>query len=169
MMYINLLLLIVVTISLVTDLRERKIYNKVVFPGILCGLVLNSYYSGLDGLVFSLKGFALGIGLLLIPLVLGGMGAGDVKLLGAIGAIKGPAFVFTAFLGTALAGGAIAVLILMKQKRFLLSVRRILAGLYIMFTSKDVKALETLESTEYSNIFPYGVAIAVGTLVAYIA
>lgn len=164
----NIILLIVLLISLVTDLKERTIYNKVVLPGMVMGMVINIYFSGLDGLLFSLKGLGVGLGVLLIPFLLGGMGAGDVKLLGAVGAIKGSAFVFNAFLLSALAGGIIALIILLKQKKVLISLKRILTSLYILSSNGNVKGLETLDTTEYSNIFPYGVAITIGTIVALI-
>ncbi len=59
------------------------------------------------------EGMALGIGIFILPYLVGGMGAGDVKLMGAVGAVLGPGGVFMAFLATALAGGILALLVML--------------------------------------------------------
>ena len=61
------------------------------------------------GLSISIAGLVIGMALLYLPYAAGGMGAGDVKFLGAIGAIKGPWFVFITFLATAIIGGIMAI------------------------------------------------------------
>ena len=75
----------------------------------LAGLAYHVLLFGLQGLGFSFGGIFLGIALLLIFYILGGMGAGDVKLLGAAGAWLGPAGVFQAFVFTAALGGLYAI------------------------------------------------------------
>lgn len=163
----DIILALVVIISVYTDLTEQKILNKVVLPGVLLGFGVNIYYMGGPGLLFSGKGVLVGMGLLLIPFILGGMGAGDVKLLGAIGAIKGTQFVFNTFIGTALAGGLIAIIVIITRKKFLSTLKRIGIGLYIVFTSKNVNAIKNMEQDDEKGYFPYGLAISVGTLIAY--
>lgn len=166
---INLVVVTVVLISVYTDLRQRKIYNYVVIPGALAGLALYSITGGTAGLFLSLKGLGLGFGLLLIPFALGGFGAGDVKLLGAIGALKGPVFVFKVFLGTGLAGGVLAVLVLVKQKRLLSTLKRIGFSMYVFFGSVfKVNTLKSLDKAEYHESLPYGLAIGIGTLIAFL-
>jgi prepilin peptidase CpaA len=88
----DFVLLIVILICLVTDLRERRIYNKIVFPAVAAGIILNTAQFGLPGLRTSITGLLIGVMLFIVPFALGGLGAGDVKLLGAVGALKGPPF-----------------------------------------------------------------------------
>ena len=80
-MWSNLLLIILLGLCVFTDLRDRKIYNAVLMPFLCTAFILNTVISGLPGLEQSILGAALGLGILLIPYLLGGMGAGDVKLL----------------------------------------------------------------------------------------
>lgn len=166
---INLVAVAVVLISVYTDLRQRKIYNYVVIPGALAGLALYTITGGTAGLLLGLKGLGLGFGLLLIPFALGGFGAGDVKLLGAIGALKGSVFVFKVFLGAGLAGGVLAILVLVKQKRLLSTFKRIGFSMYVFFGSVfKVNTLKSLDKAEYHESLPYGLAIGIGTLIAYL-
>jgi prepilin peptidase CpaA len=163
---LNYLLLAVLVISLVTDIRERKILNIVTLPAIAAGLLYHTFSAGWQGVLLSGTGLLLGGGLFLIPYLLGGIGAGDVKLLAAIGALKGAEFVFSSFLYTCLAGGAIALLILMKQRNLTASMHRIAHAL--LFFRKNGESFAVLDKTELHNAFPYGVAIVAGTVSALI-
>ncbi|MBO8171885.1 MAG: prepilin peptidase [Bacillaceae bacterium] len=164
MFIINSTLILVLTISLITDLKERKIYNKVLFPAIIIAFIMSFYLYGLPGLFKSVSGLFAGIGLLLIPYLMGGMGAGDVKLLGTIGALKGSAFVFYAFIYTALAGGVIALGIVLYQKNWLVFKRVGRAFLALWLRIKGIKI--PVVATDYSSVmYPYGVAIVCGTVI----
>jgi len=113
----DLVLFIALAICLYTDLKEQKISNRVVFPAAAAGMIFHAAQGGLSGLKFSATGLGLGLLLFFLPFALGGLGAGDVKLLGAVGALKGPLFVFHAALGTACAGGLIALGILLWRRQ----------------------------------------------------
>ncbi|GAX91532.1 A24 family peptidase [Effusibacillus lacus] len=153
-------------ISLVTDLRSRKILNVVTLPVIGIAVVYHTVVSGWDGLVFSVSGLLFGFGLLFIPYLLGGMGAGDVKLLAAIGSLKGAAFVFSSFLYTCLIGGVISLIILAVRKQLGKSMHRIGHALVCMRGSAE--SFNVLEKSELHHAFPYGVAIVLGSLSAYL-
>lgn len=165
-MYSDLAVVTTVTISLYTDLRYRKIYNSLLFPSLLLAFAFNIFTGGLGGLVFTLKGVTLGLLLLLIPFILGGMGAGDVKLLAVIGAWQGSEFVLFCFLCTALIGGIIAAIHLIKSGRFIRSLKFML--LTLTPGTPKVNAFGTLANAKAGEAFPYGVAIAAGTLATYI-
>ncbi len=166
---IDIAVAVVVIVSVYTDLKERKIYNVVVLSGALGGLLLNLMIHGSTGILFSLKGLGAGLGLLFIPFMLGGFGAGDVKLLGAIGALKGTVFVCKVFLATGIAGGVLAVLVLIKQKKLLATIKRIGISFYLMVTSVfKVNTLKNLDKAEFHESLPYGLAIGIGTLAAYL-
>ncbi len=166
---VDVIMAAAVLISVYTDLKERKIYNTVVIPAALAGLIIHSVLSGLNGMLFSLKGLAAGLGLLFIPYALGGFGAGDVKLLGAIGALKGAFFAFKVFLATGITGGILAVLVLVKQKRLLSTLKRIGLSFYIFVGSVfKVNTLKSLDKAEFHESLPYGLAIGIGSLIAYL-
>ena len=73
----------------VTDLWKGKIYNAVTYPAMAVGVVLAMVQHGVSGIFFALGGFAVGFFPAFVLFALGGMGGGDVKLLGAIGAVAG--------------------------------------------------------------------------------
>jgi prepilin peptidase CpaA len=160
------LLWIIVLISLYTDLKTRKIYNKVVLPGMVLGLALNGLEGGAAGMLFSLKGLGVGLGIFFLPFLLGGIGAGDVKLLGTIGAIKGPLFVLWTGLGTGVAGGIIALIILIRRGQLVAALKRIWFSVFLFFGGAKANSFQVLDKDEYSGAFPYGMAISVGTFVA---
>ncbi|MFZ7943941.1 A24 family peptidase [Neobacillus sp. 19] len=122
-MILKMVLIAALLISIITDLQKRKILNIVTIPSILIALIFYATTLGWEGFVFTTRGFAVGLGLLIIPYLLGGIGAGDVKLMAAIGALMGTSFVFYSFIYTALIGGLIAVVVIIKQKGFINSMK----------------------------------------------
>ncbi|MDG5790057.1 prepilin peptidase [Evansella sp. AB-P1] len=162
MLLLNVLLFCVLIICTFTDLRSRKIYNKVIFPSLVLALLINGVLLGWQGIWSSLLGFSLGLGILLIPYLLGGMGAGDVKLLALIGAIHGVSFVFATAVYMALIGGVIGLCILIFRKGFL---QRIKSFFYTLVGLK--LGMKPSVPLNKRIAFPYGVAIAVGAFLAF--
>lgn len=161
----DMVLAVMLLICLISDLKERKIYNIVLLPALLFGLINNLVTAGWPGLLQSLLGFALGLSILIIPFAMGGMGAGDVKLLAVIGAIKGPLFVFYSALGMGLAGGIIAFVILIYQGTLLTLIVNFGRSVWLMLIS-GFKVI----AFNYDNekiMFPYGLAIVAGTIGAF--
>ena len=86
----NALLLMLVFVSGFFDAKERKIPNKITFTGIMIGIDIQSDHRRLDGIDCKVSvGMFAGLAIFFLPFVMGGMGAGDVKLMGAIGALMG--------------------------------------------------------------------------------
>jgi len=149
-------------IAVFTDWREHKIYNKMLVPAFFTALLLHTFQGGISGLTNSLMGAALGFALLLLPYLMGGMGAGDVKLLVVIGAFGGALFVFTSFLYGAIIGGIISVFLLTRRKALGNTLKHFLLFLSIL-QRPDLSEVMNDASQEK---FPYGIAIALGTLIA---
>lgn len=162
----DIVLLITLAICLFTDLKYRKIFNIVLLPAIIFGIIFNLFSGGILGLLFSVKGFFLGLLFLLLPYLGGGIGAGDVKLLATIGAIKGPDFVFLTFIAMGIAGGILAIAILLYQGRLFSTLKNLLTGVIILFATKF--KVVSFGSKNANNMFPYGVAITMGAVAAYI-
>ncbi|WP_165250973.1 A24 family peptidase [Paludisphaera soli] len=92
-------------IAAATDLWKFKVYNALTFPVLLAGLAASAWFNGWGGLATSGLGALTGFGLLVAFFVMGGVGAGDVKLLTALGAWLGPALTVQVFLASAIAAG----------------------------------------------------------------
>jgi prepilin peptidase CpaA len=121
---IVILVLALVAASL-TDVAHRTIPNVITYPLALFGLIYHIVLAGMSGLLFSISGLLVGGGLLLLFYALGGMGAGDVKLMAAVGSILGPLGVFHAFLYSALVGGLYALVVLYRYGALRDSFRRL--------------------------------------------
>lgn len=165
-MWNDYLMMALLIICVITDLKERKIYNKIVFPFLLASLAIHLATEGLAGLGLSLTGMVTGFAILLIPYFMGGMGAGDVKLLAVIGALKGTVFVLTAAVYMALAGGVLALIVLIFRKGAWNRLKQI--GMYVGGLRSGMKIPLTLEKGGLQTTYPYGVAIAIGSVVAVI-
>ncbi len=155
------------------DIRERRIPNFLVFPAILIGLTLNLILRGWGGLVFGLKGLAVGFALLFIPYLVGGMKAGDVKFLAAIGAFTGATDVVRALLATVLCYPLLAAIAVIREKKLKLTwlrFRRVLFN-FLGFFAPGLKLYAIRldgqdDKSVASATTPFGVAIAAGTLIA---
>jgi prepilin peptidase CpaA len=99
------------------DLRTHRIPNLLTFGAIAAGLVVRFATAGWIGAAYSITGCAVGIGLLFPFFVLRGMGAGDVKLLGAFGAWLGPVQIVHVAIATALIGALTALAVVIKRGR----------------------------------------------------
>ncbi|WML59144.1 prepilin peptidase [Neobacillus sp. PS2-9] len=165
-MITKIILLAILLISFYTDVKSRKILNIVTLPAILFAFVYYLSFQGLDGFLFSGKGFLVGLGLLILPYMLGGMGAGDVKLMASIGALMGTSFVFYSFIYTALIGGLIAVVLIVKQKGFVNMIKTFLFA--IVFIRSNLGSIHLANGNQSSISFPYGIAIVLGTLCSLI-
>jgi prepilin peptidase CpaA len=161
---INYLLVALLATSAVSDVRANKIPNIVTVLFAVTAVAVHSFNRGFDGLLLSIAGLAVGIGLLLIPYLMGGMGAGDVKLMGAVGSFLGAKATFEAFLLVALLGGIYSVaLILIRRDVF----KGFFSGKIILLSSmvmlKQYVPLR-METSGHKPRLKYGVAIALGTI-----
>lgn len=176
--YFNkLLLLFMLYFSVRSDVIERRIPNKLTFPIILWGFISGGIYSGFNGMLFSISGFLVGLAVFFIPFAMGGMGAGDVKLMAAVGSILGWKLTVYSALLTAIAGGIIVIgymvykgkIIGMIKNMGIHLIKWILYIIYLVTHSDRVygkyRSFNVSKIDEEKTYIPYGVAIAVGTLI----
>ncbi|MBC2696680.1 MAG: prepilin peptidase [Desulfobacteraceae bacterium] len=163
-LYLIIFLSGILIVAAVNDLLFQKIPNLLVYPAMAVALGYHFVMNGLDGLLFSTGGLALGIAVLILPYMMGGMGAGDAKLMGAVGAILGIRGVFIAFLFTAIAGGIYAlILLLVRHQAFKGFWQRHAATLKtFIFTGQFIPIPG--DSNERKPKLCYGIVIAIGTL-----
>jgi prepilin peptidase CpaA len=165
------ILMAVVLSAAVYDVRYRRIPNWISVCGVLAGLAMNTFLTfdspaRWSGLVSSLEGFGLGFGVYFALYALRAMGAGDVKLMAAVGAIVGPANWFAIFLITAITGGIMALILIALRRRFtttmwnvgfILSEMKSGRPAYVGKEELDVKSPKAVG-------LPHGAVIAVGTV-----
>ena len=99
----------------VTDLWKFKVYNLLTIPMLVTGACVSTLLGSWEGLVASLLGAALGFVLLVFFFAVGGVGAGDVKLLTAVGAWLGPYLTYQVFVASALFGGIYALALVFRR------------------------------------------------------
>lgn len=159
-------LLIVVTAATWVDIRENRIPNWIVAVGLLIGVAYHTLSPAGGGVMFSFLGLAIGIAALLPLYAIRAMGAGDVKLMGMVGAYLGAGAGFGAVLATMIAGGILA-LVASAYKRAL---PQLVVNLRTMLIQRDIRRMggacsESLPTPPSVGKLPYAVAIAAGTAV----
>lgn len=162
----QVVVLVLGTIACWCDLRTRRIPNLLTFGGAAAGLIYATAVQGWPGFLASAGGWLTGIAVFLPFFLLGGMGAGDIKLVGCIGAWLGPQAALWVSLYTALAGGVMAIGIGLATGYFgqaLLNVMRLLS--HWRFVGLRPLPDLTLEGTRGPRL-PYALPIAVGVVVA---
>ena len=143
------------------DLVTRRIPNGVVAVTAAVGVLAAAGGASDISVGSSLLGLGVGMVLMLPGYLFGATGAGDVKLFGAVGAVMGVERIVWAFAYTAIAGGVFAVVWALHRGRLTLTLRRMLDAL-----GRPGRARATIVSAGAHNRFPYGPAIAVGSVLA---
>lgn len=163
----------IVILVAISDLRERRIPNLIVFPATLFGIAIHLLKSEMEGVIFSIKGLAIGFCLLLIPYLVKGMKAGDVKFLMAIGAFVGGAEIVRVLLITLLCYPVLAIIAVIRDGKVQvtwLRLRRIVfnfLGFFVPSLKLYAMHLDSSDDlTVMSATTPFGVAIAAGTLIS---
>ncbi len=114
---LRVLLLSVAIVAAIYDWRFRRIPNWLSLAGLVAGFGAQLYLRGAVGLLAAAEGFGLAL-LIYMPLyLLRGMGAGDVKLMAALGSIAGPLNWLVLFMVTAVVGGAVGVILSLAYGR----------------------------------------------------
>jgi prepilin peptidase CpaA len=153
----------VMAVMVHSDLRSAKIPNKLTYPAAVAGVALHAVSAPTigSGLAQGLGGLALGFGILFLGYMFGGIGGGDVKAAGALGALTGINTTAYGLLYSGLLGGAIALGLMIWKGKLLSSLKNI--GRF--FFTALIPMLETEMPKDENQIpFPLGVALAGGWL-----
>lgn len=163
MVQILIILTPILLIAAATDIRWRKIPNWLTFPAIIVGVAYHLCNAGIQGGLLSLAGVMLGMAFFLPFYLKGGTGAGDVKLMGAVGGFLGPMGVFYAFLSISIVGGLYAVLLLIHHGMFKETLQRYWAMLRNVLFYQEVIYIPP-GNPAGMPVLKFGIAIAVGTI-----
>ena len=170
----------VVTITLivaaVVDGFELRVPNWLTFPFVVSGWLYSAVFASSLGMPWyescgwSLLGTLVGLALLLPMYMIGGMGAGDVKLLAGVGAWIHVTHTFYAFAVSAVIGAVLAILMVLYRRDWNKHVSQFWMIVNEVLTIKDPEQLATIAADRKSSmlLLPYGIPIAMGTI-AYFA
>jgi prepilin peptidase CpaA len=164
-LFVNFVLLIpLAAVISYYDIRYRRIPNVYVLAGLVSGLAANLALNGWRGLGMSLVGCLFAFGLMLVLHLFGALGAGDVKLFAAIGAVVGAQMVLPAFVAVVLTGGVLAVWTTLRVGTLRETASRVAYIFYsVLFT---FRVPQYVLPAEKNHTIPYGVAIMVGSLIS---
>lgn len=151
------------------DGKQLKVPNWITFPMVLSGLVYHTVANGWTGCQASLLGIGCGL-LCLLPLyAIGGMGAGDVKLMAGIGAWLGAATTWNAFLVTVVVGAVMAIVMVARSGRIQHHITQFFHIAFEIMTVRDPNKLfaNAKERKPTMYLLPYGIPICIGSLMYF--
>jgi prepilin peptidase CpaA len=163
----EIVLISVLFFSVTFDLWVRRIPNWLTMSGAVAGLTLNCF-GGLAQFLHGFFGLLLGLGLLILPFALGWLGAGDVKLFGAVGAILGVQWIPRVLFYSGVAGGILALFIMVVRGVDLKGFKNLWNDFRLFVVSLGQVLPESVSHrTANTKSIPWAVPIGLGVLVAF--
>jgi prepilin peptidase CpaA len=155
-------------VSAVTDVWRFKVYNLVTIPLLISGLIYHGVVGGVPDLSKSLSGALFGFAILMAPYAMGGMGAGDVKLMSAVGAWLGLSLTYRVFIASAIAAGIYGLVLIVMSRKLLetwvnfqiLWHRMTVFGRYL--GADDRVESEVKRDDRRRRVIPFAAMVAVG-------
>jgi prepilin peptidase CpaA len=163
---LSAVLIAVLLLAVWFDVREKRIPNWLTASGLVISLLLRAII-GADALWAGLLGGGLGLSLGLLLFAAGGMGAGDGKLLTAVGSSLGLETFLWCLPLIGICGGLLALAVVIRQRALLSTLRRFRDLLFFLFTFGWSGGRRTLAAPGAVTI-PYGVAVAAGAATAWL-
>jgi prepilin peptidase CpaA len=160
------LVCLVLIVAAYIDGRDLKVPNWITFPMVLAGLAYNTVLFGWSGLGWGLVGMMVGL-LTLLPLYsVGGMGAGDVKLMAGVGAWLGWQTTLYAFAVSAIVGAVMAILMVLHRRGWTKHYGNFLVIVHEWLAVKDPRKLSAIarERKPSMMLLPYGIPICIGSI-----
>jgi len=154
-------LIMVLVMAVVTDLRSSRIPNWLTFSAMGFALAEHAWLNGMQGVLFSLAGLGVGLGVFFLIYLAGGVGAGDVKLMAAIGAFVGVYAVLSCAWLAMVVGGVYAIAAMCYQWGLAAAGQRLV---YAAYGAVLVGGSAWTRELALPFKLRYGLAIAGGTL-----
>jgi len=168
---------ITLIVAAVIDGFQLKVPNWITFPMVIGGWMYSACTAGVEGyalaeytwyegLGWSLLGTAVGLAVLLPAYAIGGMGAGDVKLMAGVGAWVHATVTFYAFCISTIIGGVLAVIMILAQRAWKKHSHQFAHIVGEIFTIRNPNQLSQIAAERKSSmlLLPYGIPLALGTI-----
>jgi prepilin peptidase CpaA len=149
--------------ALVSDLRTYKIKNSITYSFMVVGLTANFAEEGFEGFVLSFQGIILPAACLMILYIMRIIGAGDIKLLSAVGAVMGSGFAIYATLYSFICGGFIATGIILIRRNEIVRFKYFLTYIKSCLLSMELLQYADFKAKQEGGRFHFTIAIASGT------
>ena len=161
-LWVALPVTVLVALAARADVRSRTIPNRLTFPALLLGVAVHTAVSGAPGFISALAGLAVAGGVLMPGYLLRWMGAGDVKLMAAVGAWIGWPVSVTAVLASLVAGGILALVVAVRRG----VLRRALTGAAWIAHSVLARTGTPVPGTTGIR-FPFALAVLAGSIISF--
>ena len=158
---------LILAIAAYIDWKEHRVPNWLTFSAWGFGLTFHTFLYGSQGFMESGIGSLVGLATLIVPYALRGMGAGDVKLMAAVGAWVGAAVTLHAFLWIVIVGGVMGLYSIFRTSEIVERLRRVVRAGCNLFALRRLDAGEPKQSPS-RLLLPYGVPIAIGFFAYFI-
>ena len=160
----EILLIPLAIIIIYYDVRYRRIPNAYVLATLISGITINATFGGVSGALSSVGGCVLAFVLIFVLHVFGAMGAGDVKLFSAIGAVTGASLVIPTFFVVILTGGLLALVPIIRARAITATMHRVLQIFVGLLPGWEMPRFSVPADRRLT--VPYGVAITIGGLIS---
>lgn len=160
------ILFILIAVAFYTDVRYKKLPNWLTASAMLVGVVYHLIVGGVNGLVFAFLGLLVGGGIFLVLYIFKVIGAGDVKLFAAIGAIIGVNIVLYIMMYSVVYAAVLAIIILLITRTFISKLITGLSEIIGSMLSRDFKRMETYKTT-IATRFPFMYAVLPAVITTY--
>jgi prepilin peptidase CpaA len=166
---------VAVLVMAVTDLWQFRVHNVLTLPLLFSGLIYQGVTGGSAGFVNGLLGALFGFSALIVFCIMGGIGAGDVKLLAGVGAWLGLPLTFYVFIASSLAAGIYSMILLLRSRRLRetwvnmqIAWYRLKAVGRYLGSDSDVEAA-VAQAERRQRLVPFAAMVAIGLIVALLA
>lgn len=160
----TILLLLIVAGATWTDIASHRVPNVLTLGAVAAGLSMHSLILGSEGLIIGLQGLGVGLLMFLPFYALGGMGAGDVKLMAGVSTFLGASGAMLAVILSLFAGSVLGATVLLVRRGALQALRRYGAMLRFVVCTGKFSYLPPQPEEPAAVRFPYALAVAVGTV-----
>jgi prepilin peptidase CpaA len=163
---LTILLAVFILAAFISDARTSLIPNTLTVGAAVAGLFYHIAFDGWNGILDSVIGLFVGFFMLLVLYMFGALGAGDVKLFAALGALMGAVFVCQSIMYSLIYAGAIGILLLLVHKKLIPTGKRIAVWLLSIFVFKDYLTFKKIKEQELLQ-FPFMYAVLPGVFTAW--
>lgn len=160
------LVCLVLIVAAYIDGKELRVPNWITYPFVFSGLIYSAWAGGWSGFGDGFLGMVVGLACLLPLYAVGGMGAGDVKLLAGVGAWVGAIVTFYAFCVSTIVGAVLAILMVLYRKSFDKHYVQLLVIISEWLTIKNPRELSRIAAERKPSmlLLPYGIPICIGSI-----